>query len=322
VSRRSAWTIVELLVVLAVVVLLAGLLVPSLGAVRRRARIAACAVGMHEIHQGLMAYAAVNRLRLPPFRFSSFRSPSLPASGHWGGISQPSDPAILLAPQRAPYVSVNLWTLVEQGSVPAARLICPAAPAGLTSGRASYFPHTLKFSTYCLRFPYSPDLFGGSPGLSWRNGDLLGVYRAYSGGDRVLVAPGDAAGVGGYFQTVPLMRIDRSYRIHPAVSNQVPWGDGRYDVSADTMLADTFWWQGRAQPALSGPDGQGCAVAARWCHGGRFNALRGDGAVRAVADEEGRARDNTTPPEGDVPQAGPCDAVAAERVWQFLDTAD
>src|SRR5436190_534579 len=56
--RRSAgFTLVEMLVVLGIIVLLVGVLSAAFAPAREKARQAACASNLHQIHQSLMMYA-------------------------------------------------------------------------------------------------------------------------------------------------------------------------------------------------------------------------------------------------------------------------
>lgn len=55
--RKSAFTLVELLVVISIIVLLMGILMPYLGGARERARRAACMANLHSIGQSLYVYA-------------------------------------------------------------------------------------------------------------------------------------------------------------------------------------------------------------------------------------------------------------------------
>ena len=322
-APRVGFSLVELLVVIAVIMLLSSICLPSLGQARDRARTIACAAGLHDIHQSLMAYAAANNCRLPPFRFSSPGGASLPESGHWGGVSDADDPGLFGTRMEMDgrLLSVNLWTLVEFGSLPPARLVCPGAGRELSDHEASMFAYSGKFSTYCLRFPYSEDLFRRSP--VWRKCygmDLLDAYRGQYGGYLGLPGEQDHPTEGTRRQRVPLVRTDRRYRVSPEIAGDIGWGDGEYDVAADVMLSDAFWWRDRSTEAPKNGELRTYPVRARWCHGDSFNAATGDGAVWTVKDDrQGRIAANCISDDSAPTDAGPCDAVAAERVWQFLD---
>ena len=302
--RRGGWTLVELLVVIAIIAMLAGIAVPSLSLARERARLLGCVAGLRDTHRALMSYAGMNDRRLPPFRFS-FVNPSecsLPLSGHWGGVSSAADPAAFGWKGDDPFYSINLWTLVEGGLIEPERLVCPGAPGSLRTGRASHFPHSSKFSTYCLRFPYSIDLFRESPRWAYYDRSrLLSIYAETYGGRKQ--------------PPVPLVRVDRRYRI----SDEARCGDGDYDVATDTMLADAFWYQDLGEDGTSPSDGQTYPVRSAWSHGSVFNAITGGGAVRTVRDDGTKVRPFTNAPGRELPNDGCNYASYAERVWQFLD---
>ena len=307
--RRAGWTLLEVLIVVAVLGLLAAVLMPSFTAARQRARLAGCSAAMRDIHSALMAYCCTSGQRLPPFAFSDFVG-SLPASGHWGGISQSSDP---VAFGRVGFENLNLWALVAEGFIPPARLICPGAAAELRSGLASYFPHTFHFSTHCLRFPASEDLFRSAPGLAnFKDAGLLGVYRMHVGGQRVWVDKATSTWTVPHWEVVPQVRIDKAYRTLD--------GSGRYDVLDGALLSDAFWWQGRSEEGAASSGLQTYPVRAGWCHGRYFNVLYGDGAVLTVRDD-GTVEANSVAPGEAPPSDKLYHAANSERVWQFFDAA-
>ncbi|AHF90124.1 hypothetical protein OPIT5_07700 [Opitutaceae bacterium TAV5] len=73
---RSAFTLVELLTVIAIIGILAALIIPVTGTIRQRARSAQCVSNLRQVGIGLTAYAGENKGRFPP-RYSS--SPATPS---------------------------------------------------------------------------------------------------------------------------------------------------------------------------------------------------------------------------------------------------
>ncbi len=299
--RRSAFSLVELLVVVGIVVLLAAMLVPSFSAARRAARIAACKGQMHSIHPATAAYAASNSRRLPPFAMESHRG-SVPLAGHYGG-SPPGDPNGTF---RRGVAWVNLSALSPEGYLQPDALRCPDAHPDLQSGQASWFAHSDRYSTYCLRFSASEDLFADAEPLAgYAGGSLLNIYNQAAGGQRVQV--------GMHAYRVPQVRIDRRYRLLGAD----PPGDGWWDLAGDVLLADAFWQADEQIDQAGAP----FDVRRSRCHGDRYNVLRGDGSV-ATAEGGSVIDANTPPPGGALADDGENLSTYAERIWQHFDGAD
>jgi len=294
---------VEALVVLAVVMLLVAIMCPSLASIRAKALLGACAARMGGISAGLMMYAGANGGHLPPFAFSDHQG-NLPLSGHWGGPSQASDPDAF---GRQGVGDVNLWRLVARGHLPPGQLICPAADAGLAAGESSYFPHTFKFSTYCLRTPYSPDLFGAEPQLAhWAGRGLLGIYTQAGGGVRFHFGIDRVA--------VPCARVDGRY-----LEADPSGGSARvFEWASGAVLADTFWYRGRRRAAPDTPGVLSYPVRADWWHGRRFNVLFGSGSVGTIVDD-GTAAGNAAGPQTSPPDDGAYHAIHALRVWRHFE---
>ena len=67
-ARRRAFTLIELLTVIAIIGILAAILIPTVGAVREKARAAQCVSNQRQIAQGMLLFAGDNKNRLPaPF---------------------------------------------------------------------------------------------------------------------------------------------------------------------------------------------------------------------------------------------------------------
>ncbi len=307
VCGKGGFTLTELLIVLAILVLLLGMLVPSLSGARRQASMSACAMQMRGVGVALRQFAVGNQNYLPPFAFSDY-SGNLPLSGHWGGWSQEGDPDRFGRDLQKGMKNVNLHRLVSDGYISAGHLICPGADASLTGGASSYFPYTSKFSTYCLRMPYSQGVFRTSPSLSgWAGRGLLGIYTQAAGGVKFQF--------GANMLTVPMVRTDLTYQeVHPINKEQrtMNFTDG-------AIMSDTFWYQDHHRPAEEIPGLTTYNVHAGWRHGSRFNVLFGDGSVEGIADD-GTVEANSVGPDAQTPpDDGANFASYAITVWRYFE---
>jgi prepilin-type N-terminal cleavage/methylation domain-containing protein len=66
-NKRAGFTLIEILIVLAIVAMVAGLLFPVFATVRDKARMSSCASNLHQIHLALAQYASDNSGSLPPY---------------------------------------------------------------------------------------------------------------------------------------------------------------------------------------------------------------------------------------------------------------
>jgi prepilin-type N-terminal cleavage/methylation domain-containing protein/prepilin-type processing-associated H-X9-DG protein len=99
-GARSGFTLLELLVVMAIVAVLAGLLLPAVGAVRTAARSAVCGSQFRQIGMGVLAYANDWDSLLPPGYFQACSPPgvSIPAGSYAAWCDSPWVGAYVEAP--------------------------------------------------------------------------------------------------------------------------------------------------------------------------------------------------------------------------------
>jgi prepilin-type processing-associated H-X9-DG protein len=76
--RRTAWTLVELLVVIGIIAVLIGLLIPAVQAVRARSARAACASNLHQLGIAMQMYLNNNSNRYPDACRLPSASPGVP----------------------------------------------------------------------------------------------------------------------------------------------------------------------------------------------------------------------------------------------------
>lgn len=73
--KTKAFTLIELLTVIAIIGILAAILIPVVGAVRERARGAVCQTNLRSIGMAMFLFAEDNHGRLPPFSDPNWRAP-------------------------------------------------------------------------------------------------------------------------------------------------------------------------------------------------------------------------------------------------------
>src|SRR5580692_6793457 len=88
-SRRKAFTLVELLVVIGIIALLISILLPALGKAREAANTLKCASNLHSISEGIGIYIVDYKGVFPPSNF--YTGLSLP-QGIGGTIQNPTSP--------------------------------------------------------------------------------------------------------------------------------------------------------------------------------------------------------------------------------------
>jgi prepilin-type N-terminal cleavage/methylation domain-containing protein len=75
-SPRSAFTLIEMLVVIAIIAILAGMLLPALGGAKRRAQTARCLSQHRQTALGVLMYVEDNQDRFPPNNSTADYNPS------------------------------------------------------------------------------------------------------------------------------------------------------------------------------------------------------------------------------------------------------
>lgn len=73
--KKTAFTLIELLTVIAIIGILAAILIPAVGKVREQARSTVCQMNLRSIGMALFLFAEDNNGRLPPFSDPEWRAP-------------------------------------------------------------------------------------------------------------------------------------------------------------------------------------------------------------------------------------------------------
>jgi prepilin-type N-terminal cleavage/methylation domain-containing protein len=119
---RRAFTLIEILVVIAIIALLLGILIPALGSARREARAVPCAANLRSIAQAMGAYLSDSRGLFPPAYVygSQTTSTTWKLADQQGAHPNPING----------YVHWSFSLLGDGQRVPEAAFLCPAAPRG------------------------------------------------------------------------------------------------------------------------------------------------------------------------------------------------
>lgn len=81
--RRRAFTLIELVVVVAIVAVLSSLLLPAVGLVRRAVQVSKCASDQRQVVMALLQYTCDNESYLPLVKHSTALWPGLYWRGYW-----------------------------------------------------------------------------------------------------------------------------------------------------------------------------------------------------------------------------------------------
>jgi prepilin-type N-terminal cleavage/methylation domain-containing protein/prepilin-type processing-associated H-X9-DG protein len=208
--RRPAFTLIELLTVIAIIGILAAILIPVVGRVRESARSSNCRSNLRQIGAQLALYANDNRNKLPSDRFNQQGSYT---NGNVGTQAAGGQPRVtgrngVLAYYLYPYTAkgYDANRLGTAGFAPVHQnFICPSMnpPAGLTREQAlSYHLSVGSFNAAGSPFPdFDVRVFNHTEGEATSAGLKESKYplpfsKIWAVGDMdAEIAPGFNAGV-------------------------------------------------------------------------------------------------------------------------------
>ena len=240
-DRPSAFTLLELLVVIGIIAVLMALLLASLESVRHRGYIAKCAANLHTIGQAMAMYANENHGNYPRTRWVS-GAPLTAGTG--AAASDPFNAAGAPAPNDV--TAAAFWLLRSQ-RVPAVVFICPyndvtnfsADDAADPQQRSNFTDYKSNLS-YSFADPY-PEAALAERGYRW------GV-RSHAAAEFALVADlnSGASRAGLNPQSSTRAMQEANSRNHEGDGQNVLYADGHVDwrqsvfvgVNGDDIYAD------------------------------------------------------------------------------------
>ena len=121
-SRHSAFTIIELLVVIGIMTILMAILLPVVERVRHRGYINACAANLHTIGQAMTMYANENRGNYPRATYDA----ALAASSGWtaGTDNALPDDFSPPGPHTPNDITAAVWLLMRAQKLPSSVFVC------------------------------------------------------------------------------------------------------------------------------------------------------------------------------------------------------
>jgi prepilin-type N-terminal cleavage/methylation domain-containing protein/prepilin-type processing-associated H-X9-DG protein len=199
-SRRRAFTLVELLVVIAVIAVLIGILLPVLAGAREAGKQVTCASNLQQLATAFMQYTANNRGRFPRSAPQCTLSPFTPAAHDWVYWNYARD---IRQSALAPYIR----------TLSPALLVCPTDPGTRLRNLGGAATEGL------YRFTYAMNEYIGS--LHFNDNTVNVITKVRNSAEKVLLVEEDfntiddgnwLADPSGYWMNLLSSRHDRSNR--------------------------------------------------------------------------------------------------------------
>jgi prepilin-type processing-associated H-X9-DG protein len=267
-GARAGFSLVELLVLLAILVILLSIFVPYLLRARETDRRVRCTDNLRVIQQALKAYATANGNSLPRVTYEPSRQPAGYVA--YTGAASP-DPFARGSNVRANDVTASLWMLVRAGLVPPARFVCPSSGATpdpmLQNGKPVSPQERSNFSgANNLSYSYASP-FSAAPGYRL-NTDLLKFDFAVMGDKNPGVGGGDAVTEPPY-SAQPFKLARANSNNHGRAGQNVLYADGHvqfqptpYAGVGEGAVRDNIYTAASTTPLPEGPEPAPKVIAA------------------------------------------------------------
>ena len=158
---RRAFSLVELLVVIGIIVILFSIFVPYVAKVRETDHRAKCAENLRAIKEGLQTYASLNHGLFPSVTYDPAHNPDGYCA--FTGAASP-DPFARDTQVRPNDVTASLWLLIRANLAQPGLFICPSSNDYLDPTDAADWKHRSNFTgRQHLSYSYASP-FGSAPG--------------------------------------------------------------------------------------------------------------------------------------------------------------
>ncbi len=203
--KRKAFTLVELLVVVAIIALLLGILLPALGRAREIANRTVCGTNLNGTYKAMYTYSVSNSDNFPKGPVDSATTADVCDGTAPTGARSGSNVDLFDSSGGSPtydaYLTGSMWILVKDGSTGTASWICPSSgntkdpltDDGTGAGTAVPLSETVDFWDV-NNISYSPvNIFDDKIGNSWSadvSSDFI-VMGDKNSGDTVGISEGN-----------------------------------------------------------------------------------------------------------------------------------